>query len=38
VEDADGILSVSERSIPIIERKDKEVEEYVRHEMGNFLT
>ena len=34
MEDADGRLSVSERSVPTIERKDKEADEYDRHRMG----
>ena len=34
MEDADGILSVLEVSIPTIERKDKESNEYDRHRMG----
>ena len=34
MEDVDGILSVSERSVTTIERKDKEVNEYDRHRMG----
>lgn len=34
MEDADGRLSVSERSIPTIEWKDKEADEYDRHRMG----
>ena len=34
MEDADGILSISKGSIPTIERKDKEADEYDRHKMG----
>ena len=34
VEDVNGRLSVSERSIPTIERKDKEADEYDRNKMG----
>jgi len=36
VEDADGRLSVSERSVPTIEWKDKEADEYDRHKMGYY--
>ena len=31
MEDADGRLSILERSIPTIERKDKEFDEHDRH-------
>ena len=34
MEDADGRLFVLERSIPTIERKDKEADKYDRHIMG----
>ena len=34
VEDADGRLSISEKSVPTIEWKDKEADEYERHRMG----
>jgi len=37
VEDVDGRLSVSERSIPTIEQKDKEADKYDRNN-GTFLT
>ena len=34
MEDVDGRLFVPEKSIPTIERKDKEADEYDRHRMG----
>ena len=34
MEDADGRLFVLERSIPTIERKGKEADEYDRHRIG----
>ena len=34
MEDADGRLSASGRSIPMIEQKDKDDDEYEKHRMG----
>ena len=34
MEDVDGRLFVSERSIPTTERKSKEADEYDKHKMG----
>ena len=36
MEDADRRLSVSERFVPTIERKDKEADKYDRHRMGYY--